>query len=110
MLVGVAIAAGLFFGLVVAKAMQIRNMPPAQVRVLVGKEGVALSAGVGPHGGQVRVAAEQWQAIAPDGPIPGGAAVRVTSLDGLVLTVEPAPAEHETAGQRAPAEEGGTTV
>ena len=37
-------------------------------------------------------------------------AVRVTSLDGLVLTVEPTPTEHETAGQRAPAEEGGTTV
>ncbi|MEP6759139.1 MAG: nodulation protein NfeD [Actinomycetota bacterium] len=109
-LVAVAIGAGLFFGLVVAKAMQIRNMPPAQVRVLVGKEGVALSAGVGPNGGQVRVSAEQWQAVAPGGPIPGGAAVRVTSLDGLVLTVEPAPSEHETVGLRAPAEEGGTTV
>jgi membrane-bound serine protease (ClpP class) len=109
-LVGVAIGAGLFFGLVVAKAMQIRHMPPAQVRVLVGKEGVALSAGVGPNGGQVRVAAEQWQAVAPGGSIPGGAPIRVTSLDGLVLTVEPAPDEHAPVGQRAPAEEGGTTV
>jgi membrane-bound serine protease (ClpP class) len=109
-LVGVTIGAGLFFTLVVAKAMQIRHMPPAQVRVLVGKEGVALSTGVGPNGGQVRVAAEQWRAIAPGGQIPGGAPVRVTSLDGLVLTVEPAPDEHATAGQRAPVEEGGTTA
>ncbi len=109
-LLGVAIFAGLFFGLVVAKALQLRHVPPVETRKIVGAEGVALSAGVGPAGGQVRVSAEQWQAVAPGGPIPGGSPVRVTSLDGLVLTVEPALTEHETAGQRAPAEEGGTTV
>ena len=109
-LVGVAIFAGLFFGLVVAKALQLRHVPPVETRKIVGTEGVALSSGVGPEGGQVRVASEQWRAIAPAGPIPGGARVRVTSLDGLVLTVEPAPPEHETVGQRAPAEEGGTTI
>jgi membrane-bound serine protease (ClpP class) len=109
-LIGVAVFAGLFFGVVVAKALQLRHVPPVEVRQIVGAEGVALSAGVGPNGGQVRVSAEQWQAVAPSGPIPGGAPVRVTSLDGLVLTVEPASFEHETPGLDAPAEEGGTTV
>ena len=109
-LLGVAIFAGLFFGLVVAKALQLRHVPPVETRKIVGADGVALASGVGPHGGQVRVASEQWQAIAPGGSIPGGAPVRVTSLDGLVLTVEPTPSEHDTAGQRAPAEEGGTTA
>jgi membrane-bound serine protease (ClpP class) len=109
-LIGVAVFAGLFFGVVVAKALQLRHVPPVELHRIVGAEGVALSTGVGPGGGQVRVAAEQWQAVAPGGPIPGGARVRVTSLDGLVLTVEPAPPEHETAGHRASAEEGGTAV
>jgi len=109
-LLGVAIFAGLFFGLVVAKALQLRHVPPVETRKIVGADGVALASGVGPNGGQVRVAAEQWQAVAPGGSIAGGAPIRVTSLDGLVLTVEPAPDEHAQVGQRAPAEEGGTTV
>jgi len=50
---------------------------------------VALAAGVGPKGGVVRVASEEWRAVAPSGPIEGGARVRVTALDGLVLTVQP---------------------
>jgi membrane-bound serine protease (ClpP class) len=107
-LIGVALFAALFFGLVVAKALQLRHVPPVQLRRIVGAEGVALSMGVGPNGGQVRVASEQWQAIAA-GPIPGGAPIRVTSLDGLVLTVEPASTEHAP-GHPAPATEGGTTA
>jgi membrane-bound serine protease (ClpP class) len=109
-LIGVAIFAGLFFGVVVAKALQIRHIPPSQLGIIVGAEGVALATGVGPSGGVVRVAAEEWRAVAPAGTIAGGAPIRVTSLDGLVLTVEPVSAERATAGQRAPAEEGGTTT
>jgi len=109
-LLGVAIFAGLFFGLVVAKAIQLRHVPPVETRKIVGADGVALATGVGPNGGQVRVAAEQWQAVAPGGPIPGGAPIRVMALDGLMLTVEPASTEHVSAGQQAPAEEGGTTA
>ncbi len=109
-LAGVAIFAGVFFGLVVAKALQIRNVPPSQLRVIVGAEGVALASGVGPTGGLVRVAAEEWNAIAPAGTIPGGAPVHVISLDGLVLTVEPVTIEHATVGQAAPIEEGGTAT
>jgi len=109
-LIGVAIFAGLFFGLVVAKALQLRHVPPSELRVIVGAEGVALATGVSPAGGIVRVAAEEWRAVAPDGPIAGGATIRVTSLDGLVLTVEPVASERAAVGQRAPAEEGGTTT
>jgi len=109
-LIGVAVFAGLFFGVVVAKALQLRHVPPVELHRIVGAEGVALSTGVGPEGGQVRVAAEQWRAVAPGGPIPGGARIRVTSLDGLVLTVEPALSEHEASGHRAPADEGGAAV
>jgi len=109
-LLGVAIFAGLFFGLVVAKAIQLRHVPPVETRKIVGADGVALATGVGPNGGQVRVAAEQWQAVAPGGPIPGGAPIRVMALDGLMLTVEPASTEHVSAGQQAPTEEGGTTA
>ena len=109
-LLGVAIFAGLFFGLVVAKAIQLRHVPPVETRKIVGADGVALATGVGPNGGQVRVASEQWQAVAPGGPIPGGAPIRVMALDGLMLTVEPVSTEHVSAGQQTPAEEGGTTA
>jgi membrane-bound serine protease (ClpP class) len=100
--------AALFFGVVVAKAMALGRMPPAQgPEAIIGREGVAIAQGVSPDGGIVRVAAEEWQAVSPSGPIPAGAAIRVTSLDGLVLTVEGATTEHEGAGATDPAERGG---
>lgn len=106
-----ALSAGLvalFFGVVVAKAIAIGRMPPAQgPAAIVGREGVAIGTGVAPGGGIVRVAAEEWQAVSPSGPIAAGAPVRVTSLDGLVLTVEPATTEHEAAGATDPAQRGG---
>ena len=94
-LLGVAVFVGLFFGVVVAAALKVRHQPSIWNRSVVGQEGVALAAGIGPKGGVVRVASEEWRAVAPSGPIEGGAKVRVTSLDGLVLTVEPADGEHE---------------
>ena len=122
-LVGVAAFAGVFFGIVVAAALKMRHQPSIWSRSVIGQEGVALPAGVGPKGGIVRVASEEWRAIAPSGPIEGGAKVRVTSLDGLVLTVEPSNGEHgnrpdaattsSTASPTTPAQsttpEGGTT-
>jgi len=108
-LAGVAIFAGLFFGFGIAKALKMRNTPPVETRKIVGTDGVALPGGVGPNGGQVRVAAEQWRAIAPGGPIPGGAPIHVISLDGLVLTVEPAATEQAPTAEKAPATEGGST-
>lgn len=104
-LVGVAIFAGLFFGLVVVKALSLRHIPPAQLRPIVGADGVAI-APVGPNGGLVRVSAEEWQAVS-GARIREGSPIHVTSIDGLVLTVEAITEEHAPAGQRAPASEGG---
>jgi membrane-bound ClpP family serine protease len=90
---------GCFFAFVVVKALALRRMPPAsEARSIVGDEGVAIGTGVTPEGGLVRVRAEEWQAVTGGGEIAAGAPVRVTRLDGLVLTVEPAPLEHDPAG------------
>jgi membrane-bound serine protease (ClpP class) len=56
---------------------------------LVGAEGLALDE-VGPAGGQVFVHGEYWQARSVAA-IPKGARVTVASVDGLTLTVVPAP-------------------
>jgi len=107
-LVAVAAGAGLFFGLVVTKALAIRHKPPVQLRPIVGASGVALSP-ITESTGLVRVAAEEWRAVAPGGRIDDGAPIHVTAIDGLVLTVEPGETEHEPARDPAPASEGGTT-
>ena len=105
-LIGVAAGAGLFFGLVVAKALALRHRPPVQLRPIIGASGIALSP-VTPTAGLVRVAAEEWQAVSPSGEIAHGVPIHVTAIDGLVLTVEPAPNEHTPARDPAPASEGG---
>jgi membrane-bound serine protease (ClpP class) len=88
----------LFFGLVVAKALAMRHLPPAQgLEAIVGREGVVLGAGLRPEG-VVRVAAEEWKATSPAGDVPAGAKIRVIRLDGLVLTVEPLETEHAPGG------------
>jgi membrane-bound serine protease (ClpP class) len=107
-LAAVAIVVGLFFGVVVAAALRMRHAPSLLAgKTIIGEEGIALPTGVGPKGGVVRVHSEEWRAIAPTGPISGGAKVRVTELDGLVLTVEPLDAEHAPVGPTAPSGEGG---
>ena len=59
-------------GSCVAKVLAIRHMPPAQgAETIVGQEGVALGAGSTPDG-IVRVASEEWRAVAPRRPIAGG--------------------------------------
>jgi membrane-bound serine protease (ClpP class) len=107
-LIGVAAFAALFFGVVVAAALKVRHQPSAWNRTVIGHEGVALAAGIGPQGGIVRVDSEEWRAVAPSGTIEGGARVRVTSLDGLVLTVEPSNVEHAGTTDHSPTPEGGT--
>ena len=104
----VAAFMALFFGFVVAKALAMRHLPPAQgPQAIVGREGVVLGNGLDPEG-VVRVAAEEWKATTGAGPIPPGSRIRVTRLDGLVLTVEPLESEHVPTGGVAPAQ-GGTT-
>ena len=98
----------LFFGFVVAKALAMRHLPPAQgPQAIVGRDGVVLAGGLDPEG-VVRVAAEEWKATSAGEPIPEGSKIRVTSLDGLVLTVEAIDREHAPAGGAAPARGGNT--
>jgi membrane-bound serine protease (ClpP class) len=107
-LIAMAGFAALFFGVVLGAALKMRHSPSLmEGRTIVGQEGIALPNGVGPDGGIVRVSAEEWRAIAPAGSIPGGAKVRVTALDGLVLTVEPVGVEHSPVDAHAPTVEGG---
>jgi membrane-bound serine protease (ClpP class) len=98
----VAAAVGLFFGVVVVKARKLRDLPPpAGPERIVGREGVALGSGLDPKG-VVRVDAEEWRAVSAGGRVPAGSRVKVTGIDGLVLTVEPSVQTGATAG-RAPA-------
>jgi membrane-bound serine protease (ClpP class) len=97
-----------FFGFVVAKALAMRHLPAAQgPEAVIGREGVVLAGGLYPEG-VVRVAAEEWKATAERGPIPEGSKIRVTRLDGLVLTVEPLEPEHASTGDALPARGGNT--
>ncbi len=98
----------LFFGFVVSKALAMRHLPPPLgAHAVVGREGVVLGEGLHPQG-VVRVAAEEWKATSSTGPVPAGTRVRVTRLDGLVLTVEPLDLEHAPTGGAAPAQGGST--
>jgi membrane-bound serine protease (ClpP class) len=107
-IVPVAAFMALFFGFVVAKALAMRHLPPAQgTEAVVGKEGVVLTGGLDPEG-VVRVAAEEWRATSATGFIPEGSKIRVTRLDGLVLTVEPFEPEHAPTGGALPARGGNT--
>jgi membrane-bound serine protease (ClpP class) len=104
----VAAFMALFFGFVVAKALAMRHLPPAQgPEAVVGRQGVVLAGGLDPEG-VVRVAAEEWRATATTGFVPEGTKIRVTRLDGLVLTVEPFEAEHASTGDALPARGGNT--
>lgn len=107
-IVPVAAFMALFFGFVVSKALAMRNLPPAQgAEAVVGREGVVLPGGLDPDG-VVRVAAEEWKARSAGRSIPEGSKIRVTRLDGLVLTVEPLEPEHAPTGGAVPARGGNT--
>jgi membrane-bound serine protease (ClpP class) len=54
---------------------------------MIGERGDVLAAIEPPAAGRVRTHGEIWEAIARD-PIPQGARVRITRVDGLMLTVE----------------------
>jgi membrane-bound serine protease (ClpP class) len=105
-IVPIAAVVTVFFGFVVTKVLAMRSLPPAQgIETLIGREGVVLGAVLAPEG-VVRVAAEEWKAVSTGGPIPGGTRIRVTAIDGLVLTVEPVTDEHSPTGGVAPARGG----
>jgi len=105
-LIGVTVMVAGFFGFLLTKLLGMRHMPAALApgQAVVGLQGVVLAGGLGPTG-VVRVASEEWKAKA-EAPIPSGSRIKVTALDGLVLTVEPVPDEHGSAGGSPPAPEG----
>ena len=83
------------------------SLPPQGAEAVVGRSGVVLAGGLDPEG-VVRVAAEEWMATSTSGHIPEGSKIRVTRLDGLVLTVEPFEPEHASTGDALPARGGNT--
>ncbi len=105
-LILVAAGVGLFFGVAVSKAARASAHPTgATRRRRPDRQGRGRDRR---RPGPDRRGADRRRGMARDltpGPLPGGTRVRVTALDGLVLTVEPFSDEHVSAS--APAE-GGT--
>jgi membrane-bound serine protease (ClpP class) len=80
------IVLGLLLGLMAWNVARSRRAPlQLGAPALVGERGEALSA-IGPQAGEAFVHGEYWQARSGE-PIPQGARVRVTAVDGLVVTV-----------------------
>jgi membrane-bound serine protease (ClpP class) len=89
-LVAMAVLVTAFFTVAVRAAMRLRHQPPVTggIERLLGATGAVVGDGLHPEG-VVRVAAEEWRAVAAGGAqIPAGERVRVTAVDGLELTVE----------------------
>ena len=90
-LVVMAALVTVFFMFTVRAALRLRHRPPVAggIDQLPGTVGTVVGDGLKPEG-VVRVAAEEWRAVAAGGaPIAAGAHVRVVAVSGLQLTVEP---------------------
>jgi membrane-bound serine protease (ClpP class) len=88
MIAPVAIGSGLFFGFVVKAALAARRLPPAvKSQNVLGAVGHAVT-DLAPSG-VVQMVSETWTATSSV-PVPKGSKVRVTAVDGLRLSVEPA--------------------
>ena len=112
-LVAMAVLVTAFFTVAVRAAMRLRNQPPVTggIERLLGATGTVVGDGLHPEG-VVRVAAEEWRAVADAGAeIPAGTRVRVTAVDGLEVTVEPVGHDETSpAGSAAPGLEERTTT
>lgn len=85
----VALFTGAFILFVVAKAVAAQRRPPSTgISALVGARGQVRQA-LDPEG-LVMVSGELWRARSKGGPVPEGISVRVVTVEGLLLTVEPA--------------------
>ncbi|MFY9588919.1 MAG: nodulation protein NfeD [Actinomycetota bacterium] len=94
LVVGMSIAMGLFFFLIVRAVVTSRKTPSVMHQVsLVGSAGTVRVA-LDPRG-IVHVRGEQWSARTTGEPIAAGRVVRVKSIEGLTLEVEPAEAGSE---------------
>lgn len=90
---GVALAATLPFALITVFLMRLvlrsRSWKSTTGREeLIGEEGIPVSPLVAGQEGMIRVHGELWQAISPQA-VPAGKPVRVRSVEGLKLHVEP---------------------
>jgi len=89
-LIVVAVALTMFFGIVVSAVARARRLPrQAGLEGFAGEEGVAVD-DLDPRG-TVRVRRESWSAESAGGKIPAGTSVRVKAVEGLRLIVEPTP-------------------
>ena len=94
LVVGMSIAMGLFFFLIVRAVVTSRKTPSVMHQVsLVGSVGTVRVA-LDPRG-IVHVRGEQWSARTTGEPLAAGRVVRVKSIEGLTLEVEPAEAGSE---------------
>jgi membrane-bound serine protease (ClpP class) len=88
LIAGVALASAAFFFAVVAMAMKARKRQVVSGQEeMLGAPGAALE-NFKDGEGRVRVHSEEWQARS-DKPIKRGQKVKVTRIEGLILTVEP---------------------
>lgn len=90
---GVALAATLPFAVITIFLMRLvlrsrRWKTATGMEELIGAEGIAVSALSAGAEGMIRVHGELWRAISPD-TVPEGKPVRVRSVEGLKLRVEP---------------------
>jgi membrane-bound serine protease (ClpP class) len=83
----VALFTAAFFGFVVRAVVRAQRVPASRPQDLVGRQAVVLR-DLDPEG-VVHVAAEEWTAVSEGGVVPKGAHVRIASVDGLMLRVEP---------------------
>jgi membrane-bound serine protease (ClpP class) len=81
----VGATAGLVAWVVSAGLRALYGRPSTGAGGMIGRTGVARMA-LAPEG-QVLVEGELWRAVADDGPVAAGEAVRVTAVDGLTLRV-----------------------
>lgn len=90
LLTGISIAAALILVGIVWMALRAQRRPVVSGREqMLGSRGVAV--GDFERRGTVHVHGERWQALTAQ-PLHNGQAVEVTGIDGLVLSVKPAPA------------------
>jgi membrane-bound serine protease (ClpP class) len=87
MVLGNALVSAVFFIWVLGMVIKIRRKPPVSGREeMLNATGEAMDDFTGK--GYVRIRGEIWQAVS-DTPVKKGQSVRIKSIDGLVLHVDP---------------------
>lgn len=86
-IIGTSIVTSVFLAFIVRQGWKTFSLPPTTgSESMVGMPALALT-DLDPEG-EIRIAGEDWHALAQDPPIPKGTRVRVTRIDGFTLHVE----------------------